>query len=128
VALQPASIVQLAKSWPSHWLIPLEDVAMVRCAESLPGEVLWLSSRPPVEVVGHLSEDFRGAWVDAGRIVVNLDGHPRRLNGSPPPLTMKSLPQLAAAVVDVWKGNRQAPRSAPAFSRNSTKILSLCAA
>lgn len=76
---------------------------MVRAAETLRGEILWLSCRPPSEVVGHLIEDVRGAWYEGDHIVINLDGNPQRFacpegDGAP-----SCVERLAASVTELWR-------------------------
>jgi len=135
IALRPHSVAHLRNtntSSPSHWLIPVEDVELVNAAASLPGEVLWLCARPPAEVLGQLHDDLRGAWLDAGVVVVNLDGHPRRLKLPEPPTPALALHYLARIVADRWSGtHRVAQRVAPPLPtahRSQPRAAALCAA
>jgi hypothetical protein len=128
VALKPRSIPRLIGLSPSHWLVPLEDIGMVRQAECLPGTVLWLSTQPPVRVLGRLSEDVRGAWLEDGSVVVNFDGHPRRLEPLERPSPTTLLDDIAAAAVGLWKAGVAAPLTSVRKPHARREALCSCAA
>lgn len=103
VALQPASLAQLRQTaGATHWLIPVESVAMVHAAAALPGEVLWLCRRQPSEVLGQLQETMRGAWREGDAVVVNLDGQPQRVALPVAPAGQDALLLLAEMVTNLW--------------------------
>lgn len=109
VALNAGSLVHLQRAGAAtHWLLPVEDAAIADAAVSLPGNIFWLCSRPPAQVLGQLVEDFRGAWVEGDSIIINLDGRPRRRRMKRPPHPSFTLAYLARTVANVWTGSPSA--------------------
>lgn len=105
VALHPKSLSWLRRCGkPTHWLLPVENIALVRDAADLPGEVLWICSRPPSTVLGQLDSGLRGAWLDGDQIVINLDGEPQALALSRPLDVGQVIPWLASLVAHSWAG------------------------
>lgn len=105
VALRPASLTRLGRAGAAtHWLIPVEDIALVRSAAALPEEVFWLCRRPPSAVVGQLGDAMRGAWLEGSAVVVNLDGQPQRVALPEAPAGTDSLAVLADVVTRLWTG------------------------
>jgi len=109
IAFQPLSLgVPRLATTPTHWLLPLNDVEMVRLSANLPGELLWLSPRQPEAVVGLLVGDFRGAWWHGQLAVLQLHGETEAyiLPSSHP--AIGSLSTLAEIVARRWAGQSQA--------------------
>lgn len=55
---------------PTHWLLPLNDMEVVRLSANLPGDLFWLCPRRPQSLVGMLLGDFRGAWWEGGLAMI----------------------------------------------------------
>ncbi len=109
IAFQPLSLgVPRLATTPTHWLLPLNDVEMVRLSANLPGELLWLSPSRPEAVVGLLVGDFRGAWWQGPLAVLQLHGETEAyiLPSSHPEIG--SLSTLAEIVACRWAGQSQA--------------------
>ena len=109
IAFQPLSLgVPFHTTTPTHWLLPLNDVEMVRLSANLPGDLLWLSPRRPEAVVGLLLGDFRGAWWQGPLAVLQLHGETEAyiLPSSHP--AIGSLSTLAGIVACRWAGQSQA--------------------
>jgi hypothetical protein len=103
VALNAASLAYLRRSGAAtHWLVPVEDAAVVEAAAGLPGEVFWLCSQPPVRILGALAGEVRGAWLDGDAIGFNLDGTTHRLRMAQPPHPSFAMAYLARIVTKVW--------------------------
>ncbi len=108
IALHPTSLrVSRDEASPSHWLLPLNDVEMVRLSANLPGNLLWLSPRKPEAVAGLLVGDFRGAWWQEQLAVLQLLGETEAyiLPASHP--GPGSLAVLADIVARRWSGQSQ---------------------
>ena len=109
IAFQPLSLgVPFHTTTPTHWLLPLNDVEMVRLSANLPGELLWLSPSRPEAVVGLLVGYFRGAWWQGQLAVLQLHGEAEAyiLPSSHP--AIGSLSTLAGIVACRWAGQSQA--------------------
>ena len=55
---------------PTHWLLPLDNLEVVRLSANLPGDLFWLCPRRPQSLVGMLLGDFRGAWWEGGLAII----------------------------------------------------------
>ncbi len=127
VALSSYSLNYLqGSSSPTHWLVPVENIAVVKAAAELPGEVLWLCSQPPSRLLGHLMEDFRGAWLDGNVIVIQLEGSQCRITLQQPPHPSVALAHLARAVAQVWKEQQVSPSpSQPINIHQPSQLIAL---
>ena len=57
------------------WILNVADAGLVAATVERPGDRLWISLRPPRAVAGTLAGDWQGAWMDQGRIEVQLGGN-----------------------------------------------------
>ena len=105
VALRPESFRLIRRTvQPTHWLLPVENPELVREAASLSGDLLWLCSRNPAEVLGKLDDGMRGAWLEPDAVMLNLDGQLRRLQLIQAPSAAFAIPYLARVVANHWRG------------------------
>lgn len=105
VALAPGSIPALQQEpEPTHWLLPLEVPEFARLAAEVSGEVFWIATRPPREVIGALGDDVRGVWLDGRTVVLNLGGPVRRLHMAYAPHASFLTTYLARLATDHWSG------------------------
>lgn len=103
VALRVNSLAHLRRTGAAtHWLLPVEDVAVVAAAANLPGPILWLSLQPPARVVGHLAEDFQGAWLDGNLIVIKVAGVRCQMRLAQPLHRSFARSYLARLVANLW--------------------------
>lgn len=129
IALSLATLEQLrSTSQPTHWLLPLEDAAMVERAGSLAGEVLWLSSRQPSEVLGKLSDGFRGGWVQSGSLRISLEGDESRGGWIRVSDKSWSLEHIAREVALRWSGEPSGVGAEWPVSQTETKSFARVAA
>ncbi len=120
VALTPGTLACLRRSAaPTHWLLPVENPAIAAATFDLPGEVLWLCSRPPARVLGGLVADFNGAWFDGDEVVIQLDGERHRLQMERTPNPAFALAYLARLVTRVWMENPSAGHNLYLFAPQS---------
>ena len=106
VALTSGTLARLRRSAaPTHWLLPLENPAIAAANFDLPGEVLWLSSRPPACVLGGLEAGLQGAWLDGDEVVIQLDSERQHLRMERNPNPAFALAYLARLVTRVWMEN-----------------------
>lgn len=124
VALTPGSLARLRRDdAPTQWLLPVENPAIAAVAGELPGEIYWLSRRPPVRVLGGLVNEFRGAWLDGDEVVMQLDAEPHRLRMERNPSPAFALAYLARLITQVWMGDATAGRTLYPFSSPSRSNL-----
>ena len=103
VALRPGSLASLRRAGEvTHWLLPLEEPAVVAAAADLPGAIFWLCAQPPARVIGALAEDFRGAYLEGGAIAFNLDDSSHCLRLAKRPHPSLAIAYLARMVANIW--------------------------
>ena len=103
VALTSGTLARLRRSAaPTHWLLPVENPAIAAANFDLPGEVLWLCSRPAARVLGELVADFHGAWFDGDEVVIQLDSERHHLRMEKNPNPAFALAYLARLVTRIW--------------------------
>ena len=74
IALRPRGLrLQPGEETPTHWLLPLDNLEVVRLSANLPGDLFWLSPRRPQSLAGMLVGDFRGAWWEGGLAMIKLN-------------------------------------------------------
>lgn len=105
VALSLKGLQQLRRnSMATHWLIPLDKPELADAAAALPGEVLWLSTTPPAEILGALNVDMQGVWKEGDAVFINTCERKLKLLMPEIPLWSMMKPYLARAFVDFWMG------------------------
>jgi hypothetical protein len=111
-------------STPSHWLLNLEDVELVRLSQDLPGQVLWLSGRPPALVAGRLLDQYRGGWLEGLSAVIDLGGGASRVDLLPPAHSDWALELLARLVVERWMASdTPATHNAPGPASRAVRAI-----
>ena len=129
VVLQLESLARVRQGgMPTHWLIPVDDLQLVRSAASLPGEVLWLCRRNPASVLGQLDDGFRGAWWEDKGVAVNLDGQTRFIPRAVPVSAARALEGLAQVVGDLWTGGASVEPRWFGIRVSTVQPTALCAA
>jgi hypothetical protein len=128
VVLSPETLAQVRQTAvPTHWLIPVDDSALVEAAAQLPGEVFWLCRRQPKSLLGQLEDGLHGVWLEPHAVVVNLDGQLRRFSPPPPSRDFPALEYLARVFAKVWTGNvATAPLLPPLKTTSRTQTSTLC--
>jgi hypothetical protein len=96
--------LRAGEPFPTHWLLPLEDLEMARQAADLPGEILWLSPLPPECLAGPLVGEFRGAWWEGLTVCVNLTGQVEAYEFLSSDAAVGSRSVLADIVARRWAG------------------------
>ncbi len=120
VALTSGTLARLRRSAaPTHWLLPVENPAIAAATFDLPGEVLWLCSRPAGRVLGDLVADFNGAWFDGDEVVIQLDSERHHLRMERTPNPAFALAYLGRLVTRVWTESPVASLSHHSFATHS---------
>lgn len=105
VALSETALLGLLRTRrPDAWVLPLEAPWLAEHLAGLEGEVLWVSARPPREVIGALNEAIRGAWLNVTHVVIALDSSPRHLRLQRMPGSAFVSAYLARLLVNEWTG------------------------
>lgn len=129
VVLQLESLARVRQGGtPTHWLIPVDDLQLVRSAASLPGEVLWLCRRNPASVLGQLDDGFRGAWWEGQGVAVNLDGQTLFIPVAVPASAAGALGGLAEVVAGLWTGGASVEPLGSEIKVSAVQPTALCAA
>lgn len=119
VALEPGAMrVPPGTPSPVAWLLPLADIEMVRLSANIPGQLLWLSPRPPYSLAGALVGDFQGAWWNGIEACVTLGGEVESYLLPSGSTSIGSIETLALIVALRWTG--ESPSQVRAAIRSSS--------
>jgi hypothetical protein len=75
---------QIRPASQTHYeILSLDHPSAVALSHAASHPVLWISSRPPQQVLGILGKHLQGAWYEAPHIIVALEGQ-RFIHQAPP--------------------------------------------
>ncbi len=89
---------------PECWIIPLDEIELVRQAADLGGNRLWLSPCQPEKFLGRLADGFQGAWFDGDHIHVRIGTQETIYPAQEPDSRDETLAMLVFAAGMTWKG------------------------
>ncbi|MDK3157211.1 hypothetical protein QPK87_11560 [Kamptonema cortianum] len=124
-------IITESRMHPECWIIPLDEMELVRQAAELGGERLWLSPCPPEKFLGRLADGFQGAWFDNDTIHVRIGGRKTIHPAQEPDSRDETLAMLVFAAGMTWKEcseeeiQRILGRFKPALSAQTIEEMSL---
>lgn len=124
ILINPAVEAPCAPAGAS-WILALDEPSFANIAPASAGRILWVSPVAPREIVGHLADEFEGAWIDGSATAVFRCNGVEKSAPTPGSKAVADLREWLARELAAWISgcSEPAPSATPGSSPESVLAL-----